>query len=1678
MKPLRIHIGALHRNRLPRLVSPRTSESFSSSTTTRPLRKEISRRHLLGAAAVAGIGLSPAVKVVETALASGGDPFETTVTKNRVVFSQNGQERWVIDTAYFSGHPILTCEESTNFIKLELRHAFFPGTMLPANFTCTLRRQAVGWELDLEFSLGGFHAKVPFEKWLAGLEVARAPVWLDDHVCELRLGQMSMAGNAKAEFFPQWIMAFKGEQVGSLEGPLNKLQSDRVQLALLQPGDPSIVRKPGSMRTLLAMERGEKTWSMTLPVKPTHDETFDASDNAFSVLHIEAWEHSDGGKAYAVVVESGDDDENLNYCCRDVDEDQERFALPLKQVRYVGLSDSRKRDGQQALIGKFAEMESPFSLHGCKFTLGNPMGTPPFELIQYEDGRRTLQCEPGIERLAVPLAGALVQPMRVPFGARLILAQTKPRSKFRLRKSPSTTTKPRIRVPSAPTTKQKSPVKPSTKTPTPSVKTQVGKTPLLAINDFRVKLRIPGPLAVSVIRPEDLLVLKFEFRNLDLQIGKGQPPKLVPTTGRKQAGGPALIVNFPPQHVAEQTFFETEEKTNPLNEDPQFPIDARLAGWSRLVFAVPRGTKFIPYTLPSLLDWSKYQQIVVPSAAPPPPPPRPVRIRMPTKPKNKRIPKRRFKRRQSFPFFDGPVEPRWNEVRGTMRPFQVVRTIIRGEHRPEVLLIARSSPSRTPQTNVQRPNPKVQQVRLRPPSPPTIDKLKNFTAIEVPYRLFISPSSKAGWSHMANPVVLGGRTELWHTRLGVRKQLPGGKWRVDERDRWYRTMRAIWSPDFDPKNPKKGPAIFPDDKDRNPFRMLPQAQDRHQLVHLMANGNGFKSGWQERVMKLDRFMLSSLGAWIKSRYLQDPAPPSLNLIEWVQHGTMGRDQFVKVVKEGFLFPFGHKAVKVEISERKFEETEKNGIVALLRYRVFIVVREPLKEYPGPGQKELTISDGRKFPYQSLEITNLVTPKLDPPENSRVFKPGQHTSRDGFWPKVSNEDFQWNLIGTDWAGQKSEFSVPLIFIDKIVGTSAEAGKTTAIQQVQDHYGKSPHGRKTTELGGQKVAFAPKKPGGDTVLETASLSFSVEVPCSPSCPKAVRDSLEKDGNPIFYPVVSQAEVSIPAIKNLLGAGPASDRTKVRYSEVYTKSGFSGANKGELFLNLVTPVGLKYGQTDKVGGVGAPNMDIVGVSRQFGPVGGGGGVSTGEVTTRGVDPAQSAEDFAKGTFDPEKFFKDATILGGIELAKILKAIGKGLGMKDAPKLVTERLPEEIRTSFTLDVAPGTYDLAIVAFKNQMGNTKAVLQMTTTVTVELPSLKNGGSPKSPEPKFDAKGEIKNFELSFAGQLILRFRKFLFTKKHGKKVDVAVELADETKGDPKGVEFRGALAFLAKLQELIPADGMSDPPSLTVDSTGVKVGLSVAIPSVTVGVLSLTNMKFGAGLRIPFSGDPVTLGINFCSRNDPFMGAVWIFGLTGFFAVEMNGKHGLAVVEVQIEFGGMWSIDIGVASGSVKLVAGFYFKYEAEKEEILLEGYIKVHGSIQVLGIVTISILVKLSLSYSSVDDVVWGEALLQLKVEVLFFEVSVEWQCRKELAGSSHGGSGTAWLDEEEESPVHLVGFKGEPYYAARKGTKRPQAKLAPSSRRRRRRRKPVQPRKIQEMVNEQDWNQYAGAFAEDVV
>jgi hypothetical protein len=98
-------------------------------------------------------------------------------------------------------------------------------------------------------------------------------------------------------------------------------------------------------------------------------------------------------------------------------------------------------------------------------------------------------------------------------------------------------------------------------------------------------------------------------------------------------------------------------------------------------------------------------------------------------------------------------------------------------------------------------------------------------------------------------------------------------------------------------------------------------------------------------------------------------------------------------------------------------------------------------------------------------------------------------------------------------------------------------------------------------------------------------------------------------------------------------------------------------------------------------------------------------------------------------------------------------------------------------------------------------------------------------------------------------------------------------------------------------------------------------------------------------------------------------------------------------------SLDIGVASGSVHMMAGIYFALERQDPgnelKAKLSGYLRVGGSMSVLGLITVSVEFNLSFTYDSATEKAYGRATLTVEVEVLFFSASVELTVERAFGG-----------------------------------------------------------------------------------
>lgn len=123
-------------------------------------------------------------------------------------------------------------------------------------------------------------------------------------------------------------------------------------------------------------------------------------------------------------------------------------------------------------------------------------------------------------------------------------------------------------------------------------------------------------------------------------------------------------------------------------------------------------------------------------------------------------------------------------------------------------------------------------------------------------------------------------------------------------------------------------------------------------------------GFTPEPVEVNRLMLTALGAWLDVSGAWSPLPdPSeqLDISEWRHIATMGRDHYVRVVYEGFLYPLGNAAALVKVTERIFEPVASGTMLgsraAYLRQRFFIVVREPERAY-GDGGSRARVGCGR------------------------------------------------------------------------------------------------------------------------------------------------------------------------------------------------------------------------------------------------------------------------------------------------------------------------------------------------------------------------------------------------------------------------------------------------------------------------------------------------------------------------------------------------------------------------------------------------------------------------------------------------------------------------------------------------------------------------------------------------
>jgi hypothetical protein len=815
------------------------------------------------------------------------------------------------------------------------------------------------------------------------------------------------------------------------------------------------------------------------------------------------------------------------------------------------------------------------------------------------------------------------------------------------------------------------------------------------------------------------------------------------------------------------------------------------------------------------------------------------------------------------------------------------------------------------------------------------------SALEVPWSLWLSPPAGGTWHHSATPVSAGGRTELWHTRLGH-----GGA----EPPNVTPLLKAFWS--FTYPQVLTGPTPDPWLMSLGPDGPL----TRDDIVSLTC---GVVSGGAP---VLSNFLaLSALGASINVQGDWNPGPNSgISLVQWIHRASVGRDSYVKVVNLGYLFPFGNRAVRIIITDREFHTDQAGATIAYLVQRDYVVVTELVKTFNGDPHER---SGGRNNPIRTVQVKTVATPPLS--LDSLASIPGL-TVDQAFWARSDGADIQFSFAGTDLEGRTVDFTTPVIWVN---ATNTDPKSLT---DVKNAYDSAAPGRNSPSFGGALLAFADTNGAapGSTAHHVQNYTHT--------------GHLQTNGVNNFYPELSSkgASVHMPGPEQLTGGSLTPPSVTIDGS--YVSNGFV-AGVTEVYLNVVTGTGPNLSfPANLIGGMAAPNMDITGIARDLGPV-------AGDLST-----------LLGGTLDPTKYFNVLSgsvgkLLGAIPITEII-ALGTGALATEtgaqastvnsqAPQITNTLVypnndktkpPTALDTKLTWN--PKVQPDQPLEFFLPGSNSKLLITAQIHTPISNPT----------QLTYSIHGELTNFTLVLFGKKGLElidivFTSFTFDAKTGAKPSIKPQISTVT--------FAGPLTFISDFEQLLSSIGG---PSIDVTAAGVSASYSLALPDVTLGVFSLSNLSLSAGVNIPFDGSPVRVRFALCSQDNPFQLTIWVFGGGGFFSLAI-GADGIEMLQVSLEFGAAVSINLGVASGGVSIMAGIYFQLQTfPSHKVLLTGFLRADGHLSILGIITLSMEFYLGLTYQQPGKA-YGEASVTVSISVLFFSTSVTATYQKTIGGGS---------------------------------------------------------------------------------
>jgi hypothetical protein len=391
-------------------------------------------------------------------------------------------------------------------------------------------------------------------------------------------------------------------------------------------------------------------------------------------------------------------------------------------------------------------------------------------------------------------------------------------------------------------------------------------------------------------------------------------------------------------------------------------------------------------------------------------------------------------------------------------------------------------------------------------------------------------------------------------------------------------------------------------------------------------------------------------------------------------------------------------------------------------------------------------------------------------------------------------------------------------------------------------------------------------------------------------------------------------------------------------------------------------------------------------------------------GVEVAQAAQELASGRIPKAAqlvldFTRDADRSGGLVAPKIAAdAISRVAGpLNEAGLADPQQLFDQAATLLGVslrDLLAGLPAGTTPTITSDLSGPQPVVSLCWPQQVLKPFAPFGskvvkeGAPPPPQPMLtldvttcgpavSSVCTVTDFSLSFpTGKplLILNFDWLKYHQESGREPTLDVGGLD--------VQFSEELDILQSLQGAAPLAGKG--PTFEVSEKGIVAAYSLPIPDASAGAFVMRNLLFSARVVVPFQGDPVSVAVAFASRAKPFNLSVMMLGGGGYVDVELDGK-GLRRLDVALEFGASVAVDFVIASGEAHILGGIRFQLLPD-ESVALVGFLRIGGSLEVLGLVSVSVEMVLTLGYQSHGNKLVGRATLVIELDLTIYSDSVE--------------------------------------------------------------------------------------------